>query len=753
MGKRLIPPEPAEIHEVQLRDALEERYLAYALSTIMHRALPDARDGLKPVHRRILYGMRLLRLDPGTPFKKSAKIVGDVMGSFHPHGDQSIYDALVRLAQDFSSRYPLVDGQGNFGNIDGDNPAAYRYTEARMTDVARLLLDGIDEDGVAFRPNYDGQSKEPVVLPGGFPNLLANGAQGIAVGMATAIPPHNAAELCDAALHLIEKPDAKSKALLRFVKGPDFPTGGIVIDSKESIAEAYTTGRGAFRTRAKWAQEEGARGTWVVVVTEIPWLVQKSRLIEKIAELLNEKKLPLVGDIRDESAEDVRVVIEPKSRAVDPALMMESLFRLTELESRIPLNLNVLVKGRIPKVLGLAECLREWLDHLRDVLLRRSNYRKAQIEHRLEVLGGYLIAYLNIDKVIKIIRTEDEPKPVLMKAFNLTDVQAEAILNMRLRSLRKLEEFEIRTEDKNLRAELKGINAILKSETEQWAKVGEQVRKVREMFGPKTPLGKRRTQFADAPEHDIAAIEEAFVEREPVTVVISDKGWVRTLKGHVEDLSGLNFKQDDKLGRSFFAETTSKLLLLATNGRFYSLEVAKLPGGRGHGEPIRMFIDMEQDAAIVAMFVHKGGRKFLIASHDGQGFVVGEDDCVGTTRKGKQIINVDMPNEARALTVVAEGSDSVAVIGDNRKMLIFPLDQVPEMTRGRGVRLQKYKDGGLSDIVTFASKQGLGWRDSAGREFSATMKELAEWRGNRADAGRLPPKGFPKSNKFGRGIE
>ncbi|MFC0243131.1 DNA topoisomerase IV subunit A [Rhodopseudomonas telluris] len=753
MGKRLIPPEPAEIHEVQLRDALEERYLAYALSTIMHRALPDARDGLKPVHRRILYGMRLLRLDPGTPFKKSAKIVGDVMGSFHPHGDQSIYDALVRLAQDFSSRYPLVDGQGNFGNIDGDNPAAYRYTEARMTDVARLLLEGIDEDGVAFRPNYDGQAKEPVVLPGGFPNLLANGAQGIAVGMATAIPPHNAAELCDAALHLIEKPDAKSKALLRFVKGPDFPTGGIIIDSKESIAEAYTTGRGAFRTRAKWTQEEGVRGTWSVVVTEIPWLVQKSRLIEKIAELLNDKKLPLVGDIRDESAEDVRIVIEPKSRAVDPALMMESLFRLTELESRIPLNLNVLVGGRIPKVLGLAECLREWLDHLRDVLLRRSNYRKTQIEHRLEVLGGYLIAYLNIDEVIRIIRTEDEPKPVLMKTFDLTEIQAEAILNMRLRSLRKLEEFEIKKEDKELRAELKGINAVLKSETEQWAKVGEQVRKVREMFGPKTPLGKRRTQFADAPEHDLAAIEEAFVEREPVTVVISDKGWVRTLKGHVEDLSGLNFKQDDKLGQSFFAETTSKLLLLATNGRFYALDVAKLPGGRGHGEPIRMFIDMEQDAAIVTVFVHKGGRKFLIASHDGQGFVVNEDECVGSTRKGKQILNVDMPNEARALTVVGEGADQVAVIGDNRKMLIFPLDQVPEMTRGRGVRLQKYKDGGLSDIVAFVAKEGLSWRDSAGREFSATLKELAEWRGNRADAGRLPPKGFPKSNKFGRGIE
>jgi topoisomerase-4 subunit A len=748
MGKPLIPPEPAEIHEVQLRDALEERYLAYALSTIMHRALPDARDGLKPVHRRILYGMRLLRLDPGTPFKKSAKIVGDVMGSFHPHGDQSIYDALVRLAQDFASRYPLVDGQGNFGNIDGDNAAAYRYTEARMTDVARLLLEGIDDDAVEFRANYDGQSKEPVVLPGGFPNLLANGAQGIAVGMATSIPPHNAAELCDAALHLIEKPDAKSRSLLRFVKGPDFPTGGIIIDSKESIAEAYTTGRGAFRTRARWTQEDGARGMWVVVVTQIPWLVQKSRLIEKIAELLNDKKLPLVGDIRDESAEDVRIVIEPKSRTVDPEIMMESLFRLTELESRIPLNLNVLVKGRIPKVLGLAECLREWLDHLRDVLLRRSRHRKGEIEHRLEVLGGYLIAYLNIDKVIKIIRTEDEPKPELMKAFKLTEIQAEAILNMRLRSLRKLEEFEIRTEDKKLRAELKDINAVLASEDAQWAKVGEQVRKVRDLFGPKTPLGKRRTSFADAPEHDLAMLEQSFVEREPVTVVISDKGWVRTLKGHVADLGNLTFKTDDKLGQSFFAETTSKLLLLATNGRFYSLDVAKLPGGRGHGEPIRLFIDMEQDAAIVALFVNTGGRKFLIASHDGQGFIVGEDDCVGTTRKGKQVINVEMPNEARALCTVT--GDTVAVIGENRKLLIFPLDQVPEMARGKGVRLQKYKDGGLSDITTFVAKDGLAWRDSAGREFSATMKELAEWRGSRADAGRLPPKGFPKSNKFGK---
>ncbi|WLA78548.1 MULTISPECIES: DNA topoisomerase IV subunit A [Bradyrhizobium] len=751
MGKRQIPPEePAEIHEVPLRDALEERYLAYALSTIMHRALPDARDGLKPVHRRILYGMDLLGLDPRAAFKKSAKIVGDVMGSFHPHGDQAIYDAMVRLAQDFSSRYPLVDGQGNFGNIDGDNPAAYRYTEARMTEVARLLLDGIDEDGVEFRLNYDGQSKEPVVLPGGFPNLLANGAQGIAVGMATSIPPHNAAELCDAALHLIEKPDAKSKALLKWVKGPDFPTGGIVVDSKEAIVEAYTTGRGSFRTRSRWTQEEGARGTWVVVVTEIPWLVQKSRIVEKIAELINEKKLPLVADVRDESAEDVRLVIEPKSRTVDPALMMESLFRLTELESKISLNLNVLIKGRIPKVVGLAECLREWLDHLRDVLVRRSNFRRTQIEHRLEVLGGHLVAYLNLDKVIKIIRTEDEPKPVLMKTFKLSEIQADAILNMRLRNLRRLEEMEIRTEDKDLRKELKGIEGLLASETEQWAKVSDQVRKVRDIFGPKTPLGKRRTTFADAPEHDLAAIEEALVEREPCTVVISEKGWVRTLKGHVEDLSGLAFKTDDKLEHSFFAETTSKLLLFATNGKFYSLDVAKLPGGRGHGEPIRMFIDLEQDAAIISLFVNKGERKFLIASSEGQGFVVKEEDCVGNTRKGKQVLNVEMPNEARAITIV--NGDTVAVIGTNHKMVLFGLDQVPEMARGRGVRLQKYTSASLSDVAVFDAKAGLTWKDSAGREHSMTMKELADWRGNRADAGRLAH-GLPKSNKFNRGVE
>ena len=748
MGKRTPPPEPAEVHEVMLRDALEERYLAYALSTITGRALPDARDGLKPVHRRILYGMRLLRLDPGTTFKKSAKIVGDVMGNFHPHGDQAIYDALVRLAQDFSSRYPLIDGQGNFGNIDGDNPAAYRYTEARLTEVARLILDGIEEDAVDFRPNYDGQSQEPAVLPGAFPNLLANGSQGIAVGMATSIPPHNAAELCDAALHLIEHPKARSRNLLKFVPGPDFPTGGFVVDSPEAIAEAYATGRGSFRERARWHKEETGRGTYVVVVTEIPWLVQKSRLMERLGELLNDKKLPLLADVRDESAEDVRLVLEPRARTVDPALLMESLFKLTELESRIPLNMNVLIKGRIPKVVGLAEALTEWLEHRRDVLVRRSRHRLAQIEHRLEVLGGYLVAYLNLDKVIKIIRSEDEPKPVLMKTFKLSDLQADSILNMRLRNLRRLEEMQIRQEDKDLRGEKKSLEALLRSDEQQWKTVAGQIKEVRATFGPKTPLGKRRTSFAQAPEHDEAAIEAAMVEREPVTVVVSDKGWIRALRGHVTDLSAIAFKADDRLKLAFLAETTSKLLVFATNGRFYTIEAAKLPGGRGHGEPVRLFIDMEQEADLVAVFPFRGGRKFLLASGAGRGFVVAEDECLANTRKGKQVLNVKMPDEARALTQV--DGELVAAIGDNRKMVIFPLDQVPEMGRGRGVRLQRYKDGGLSDVKTFAAGDGLTWIDPAARVFTLPIKELADWRGNRADAGRLAPKGFPKINKFGR---
>ena len=745
MGKRLIPPEKGEVEEVALREALEERYLAYALSTIMNRALPDARDGLKPVHRRILYGMRLLRLDPGQAFKKSAKVVGDVMGNFHPHGDQAIYDALVRLAQGFAQRYPLVDGQGNFGNVDGDNAAAMRYTEARLTEVARLLIDGIDEDAVDFRATYDGTNHEPVVLPAAFPNLLANGSQGIAVGMATSIPPHNAAELCDAALFLIDNPKARSKTLLKYVKGPDFPTGGIIVDTPETISEAYNTGRGSFRVRARWKQEETGRGTYVIVVTEIPWLVQKSRLVEKLAELINEKKLPLVADVRDESAEDIRLVIEPRSRSVDAELMMESLFKLTELESRIPLNMNVLVKGRIPQVLGLAEALREWLDHRREVLLRRSRHRLAEIEHRLEVLGGFLVAYLNLDKVIKIIRKEDEPKPVLMKTFKITDVQADAILNMRLRNLRKLEEMQIRAEEKALREEHAKLKALIGSPAQQWKTIAGQTKEIREKFGPKTDIGKRRTTFGIAPAHDEAAIEEAMVVREPITVVVSQKGWIRALRGHVTDLSGVTFKTDDALKFAFPTETTAKVMIFGSNGRFYTLDAAKLPGGRGHGEPVRLFIDLE-NADVVAALAYQGGRKFLVASHQGNGFVVAEDECLGTTRKGKQVLNLKAPDKAAAMTTV--DGELAAAIGGNRKMVIFALNQVPEMGRGRGVRLQRYKEKGLSDVTTFTADAGLSWTDTAGRSFTLPMKELKDWRGNRADAGRIAPKGFPKNNKF-----
>jgi topoisomerase-4 subunit A len=745
MGKRLIPPEKGAVEEVALREALEERYLAYALSTIMNRALPDARDGLKPVHRRILYGMRLLRLDPGAAFKKSAKVVGDVMGNFHPHGDQAIYDALVRLAQDFAQRYPLVDGQGNFGNVDGDNAAAMRYTEARLTEVARLLIDGIDEDTVDFRGTYDGTNQEPVVLPAAFPNLLANGSQGIAVGMATSIPPHNAAELCDAALFLIDNPKARSKTLLKYVKGPDFPTGGIIVDTPETIAEAYNTGRGSFRVRARWKQEDTGRGTYVIVITEIPWLVQKSRLVEKLAELINEKKLPLVADVRDESAEDIRLVIEPRSRSVDAELMMESLFKLTELESRIPLNMNVLVKGRVPQVLGLAEALREWLDHRREVLLRRSNHRLAEIEHRLEMLGGYLVAYLNLDKVIKIIRTQDEPKPVLMKTFKLTDVQADAILNMRLRNLRKLEEMEIRAEDKVLREERTKLKALVASPAQQWKTISGQIKEIREKFGPKTDIGKRRTTFGIAPAHDEAAIEEAMVVREPITVVVSEKGWIRALRGHVSDFSGVSFKTDDALKFAFPTETTAKVMIFGSNGRFYTLDASKLPGGRGHGEPVRLFIDLE-NADVVAALAYQGRRKFLVASHQGNGFVVAEDECLGTTRKGKQVLNLKAPDKAGAMTTV--DGELAATIGGNRKMVIFPLNQVPEMGRGRGVRLQRYKEKGLSDVTTFTAEVGLTWNDAAGRSFTLPMKELKDWRGNRADAGRVAPKGFPKNNKF-----
>ena len=747
MGKALIPPDGGHVESINLREALEERYLAYALSTIMGRALPDARDGLKPVHRRILYGMHLLRLSPDSAFKKSAKIVGDVMGSFHPHGDQSIYDALVRLAQDFSSRYPLVDGQGNFGNIDGDGAAAYRYTEARMTAVAQMLLEGIDEDAIDFRENYSGDLKEPIVLPASIPNLLANGTSGIAVGMATSVPPHNIAELCDASLLLIKNPDATAEELVQHVQGPDLPTGGIIVDTRAQITEAYRTGKGGFRVRARWHVEDQGRGTYLIVVTEIPYQVQKSRLIEKIAELIQTRKVPLLADVRDESAEDIRVVLEPRARTVDAALLMESLFKLTELESRISLNMNVLSKGIVPKVMNLSEVLREWLDHRREVLVRRSAFRLAQIKHRLEVLEGYLVAYLNLDEVIRIIRYEDEPKQELMKTFSLTDLQAESILNMRLRSLRKLEEFEIRKEHDTLSAEMAEIEALLGSEDKQWKMVSWQIKEVRKTFGPETPLGKRRTGFADAPDHDVEDIQQSMIEREPITVVVSEKGWIRALKGHVSDYTTLTFKTDDGLKMAFHAETTDKILVFSTGGKFYTLGADKLPGGRGHGEPIRLMVDMDNAQDIVTVFVHKPGRKLLIASTDGRGFVVPESEVIANTRKGKQVLNVDGTEEAR-ICVEAAG-DLVAVIGQNRKFLIFPAEQIPEMTRGKGVRLQRYKDGGPSDIRFFTTADGLTWMDSSGRSYTRSIDELRAWVAERGQAGRLPPDKFPKTNSFG----
>lgn len=745
MGKRTGTPEPGHVEAINLREALEERYLAYALSTIMHRALPDARDGLKPVHRRLLYAMQMLKLDPSQGFKKCARVVGDVIGKYHPHGDQAVYEAMVRLAQDFAVRYPLVEGQGNFGNIDGDNAAAYRYTEARLTEVAMALLNGIDDDTVDFRETYNGEDQEPVVLPGAFPNLLANGSNGIAVGMATSIPPHNAAELCEAALHLIKTPAATDEKLVQFVQGPDFPTGGTIIDDRASILEAYRTGRGSFRVRARWHKEELPRGGWQVVVTEIPYQVQKGRLVEKIAELLTERKLPHLGDVRDESAEDIRLVLEPKTRTMDATLFMEQLFRATELEARIPLNMNVLSMGKVPKVLSLKEALKEWLDHRKIVLVRRSQNRLGEIARRLEVLGGYLVAYLNLDEVIRIIREEDEPKPALIKRFKLTENQAEAILNMRLRSLRKLEEFEIRTENDKLTTEQAGLQKLLESESQQWDSISEEIRLTRDKYGKKTTLGKRRTDFAAAPEVD-SELEQSLVEREPVTIVCSEKGWIRAMKGHLEDASSLAYKDGDKGQYVFHAETTDKILLLGSSGKFFTLDAGKLPGGRGHGEPVRLMCDLENTDAIVALFVHKPDRKLILASSEGDGFIIAETECVANTRKGKQVLNVKLPAEAHSLSFLPEGADHLAVVGENRKLLIFKLSELPEMSRGKGVRLQKYKDGGLSDIRAFRLKEGLTWTDSSSRLF--TITDLAEWIGDRAGAGRIVPKGFPRSNRF-----
>lgn len=745
------PPKqkPEEIILEPFDEALSQRYLAYALSTITARALPDVRDGLKPVHRRILYAMRQMKLNAGGGFKKSAKVVGEVMGNFHPHGDAAIYDAMVRLVQDFSVRVPLVDGQGNFGNIDGDNAAAMRYTESRLTQAAQLLLDGIDDDTVDFRETYDGEGKEPVVLPAAFPNLLANGASGIAVGMATSIPPHNVAELIDASLHLIKTPKARTETLLKYVRGPDFPTGGVCIEDAASMEEAYATGRGGFRVRARWHTEDLGRGRYQVVVTEIPYQVQKSRLIEKVAELVQSKKLPAVSDIRDESAEDIRLILEPRSGNIEAAAMMEAVFKQTDLESRFSLNLNVLGADGAPRVMGLRDVLQAYLDHRKDVLVRRTKFRLEKIARRLEILDGFLIAYLNLDEVIRIIRFEDEPKTELMKVFKLSDVQAEAILNMRLRSLRKLEEMEIKTEHKNLKAEQKALKALLKSDDAQWKKIADELRDVRKIFDPKSDLGRRRTEIADAPDVDEIDLD-VLVEKEPVTIVLSEKGWVRALKGHVEDAGSIKYKDGDRQGFIVPAMTNDRLMLFATNGKFYSLDVASLPGGRGHGEPIRLMVDMGNDDAVVAAFLFQGERKILLASSSGHGFVAPEDDCVSNTRKGKQVLNPAAGAEA-AVCRPFDGEigkrEMLAVVGDNKKFLVFPATELPEMTRGKGVALQKYQKGGLSDAKIFNSGDGLTWIDRSGR-----VQTIDDWKpfvGKRAQAGRIAPKGFPASKKFG----
>jgi topoisomerase-4 subunit A len=752
-----------EIRETRLAEALSERYLSYALSTIMSRSLPDVRDGLKPVHRRLLYAMRQLKLDPASGYKKCARVVGDVMGKYHPHGDQSIYDAMVRLAQEFAQRYPLVDGQGNFGNIDGDNAAAMRYTEARMTEVATLLLEGIDENAVNFRDTYDGQDSEPEVLPAAFPNLLANGASGIAVGMATNIPPHNVAELCDGMLHIIKTAKHTTDGILNsrvtfdklaeLVRGPDFPTGGVLVEDHTNIVEAYKNGRGGFRLRARWEKEDLSQGQYQIVVTEVPYQIQKSRLIEKIAELLLAKKLPMLADVRDESAEDVRIVFEPKSRNVEPEMLMEHLFKETDLETRIGLNLNVLNKDNVPGVMNLREALIAFLEHREDVLVRRTNFRLEKIEHRLEVLGGLLIAYLNLDEVIRIIREEDDAKQVLIKTFDLTDVQVEAILNMRLRQLRKLEEMEIRKEDKSLKAEKKELQSLLGDETKRWKMIDGELKELKQSFGPKTELGKRRTDIGSAPDIVIVPIE-AMIEKEPVTIVFSEKGWIRAAKGHLEDVSTLKFKDGDKLKFWLHAETTDKILVFGTNGRFYTLGADKLPGGRGHGEPIRLMIDLPNGHDVVAIMKNEGGRKFLIASDAGRGFIVPEDDVVAQTKNGKQILNVGSDAEATAIAVVPEKADHIAVIGTNRKLVVFPMkvkedgelrDQVPEMGRGKGVILQRYKDGHLSDVQAFELAEGVSWQTGGGVR---SEKDLKAWIGKRAGAGMIKPKGFPSNNRF-----
>ncbi len=759
------PDDAPSLTSEPLRRAIGERYLTYALSTIMHRALPDARDGLKPVHRRILYAMRELRLSPTGAFRKSAKISGDVMGNYHPHGDVAIYDAMARLAQDFNVRYPLVDGQGNFGNIDGDNAAASRYTEARLTAAAEALMDGLAEDAVDFRPNYDGTLTEPVVMPAAFPNLLANGSSGIAVGMATNIPPHNLHELIDACLLMTRDPEATDAAVAGLVRGPDFPTGGVIVEPPEVLAEAYRTGRGSIRLRARWEREDLGRGNWQIVVTEIPYQVQKSRLIEKLAEVITLKKVPLLADVRDESTDVVRIVLEPRARTVEPDMLMAALFRASDLEIRFAVNMNVLIDGRVPRVCSLREMLRAFLDHRREVLLRRARHRMDKIDHRLEILEGFLVAYLNLDRVIDIIRYDEDPKAALMREAwgrphvramtekdyrspgpgegGLTEVQVEAILNMRLRSLRRLEEMELRAEREALLAERAGIEGLLASDDAQWKRIAQELTEVQKTFGHSAPGGARRTSFATAGETE-EVTAEAMIEREPITVILSRMGWVRAMKGHQPLDQELKFKDGDAGRFLFHAETTDRILVVGSNGRFYTLMGVNLPGGRGMGEPVRLMVDLPNEAEIIDLMIHRTGERYLVASTDGDGFIVSGEDVVAQTRAGKQVLT--LREGARTALCRRITGDHVAVVGDNRKMLVFPLADLPEMARGKGVRLQKYKDGGLSDATTFVLAQGLTWKDPAGR--TRTEPDLTEWQAARATAGRMAPRGFPRDNRF-----
>ena len=746
--------------------AIGERYLTYALSTIMNRALPDARDGLKPVHRRILFAMRELKLNATGGFRKSAKISGDVMGNYHPHGDAAIYDAMARLAQEFNVRYPLVDGQGNFGNIDGDNPAASRYTEARMTIVAEALLEGLNEDAVDFRENYDGTLSEPIVLPASFPNLLANGSSGIAVGMATNIPPHNISELCDACLHMIKNPNARIETLLEKIRGPDFPTGGTIVEPPENILNAYKTGRGSFRLRARFSIEDLGRGQWQIVISEIPFQVQKSKLIEKIAELIQTKKIPILEDVRDESAEDVRIVLEPKSKNVEPNVLMETLFKISDLEVRFSLNMNVLIDGLVPKVCNLSEVLRAFLDHRRNILKRRSKFQLNKIDNRLEILEGLIVAFLNLDRVIDIIRYDENPKLALMSEDwgkqherakdeidykrpdisvdgELNEVQTEAILNMRLRSLRRLEEVELVKERDTLMEERANLEDLLADTVQQWNKIAEEIRLTKKQFGKDHSGSERRTDFAEAQDFEEVPIE-AMIEREPITVVCSVMGWIRAMNGHIDLDRELKFKDGDGPAIIFHAQTTDKLLALGSNGRFYTLLASNLPGGRGMGEPLRLMVDIPDEAKIVNIMPYIPDQRLLLASSAGDGFIVRHDDVIAQTKNGKQILNVKGNSTAKVCRNI--NGDHIAVVGENRKVLIFSITELPEMVRGKGVRLQKYKEGGLSDITTFDLSNGLSWLDPAGR--TRTETDLEEWMGKRASAGRMAPRGFPRNKKF-----